>query len=66
MTNFTADATLEGRVVAKSVFVAEAEATEVLTNDALDDFRRETTVDRASFLGGASGFFVWCAPPRRP
>src|SRR4051794_8572916 len=39
------DATLEVRVVAEAVLVAETEAAEVLANDALDDLRREAAVD---------------------
>src|ERR1019366_8143812 len=39
------DATLQVRVRSHSVLVAEPETTEVLTNDALDDLRRQTTVD---------------------
>ena len=51
------DATLEVRVRAQTVLVAETEATEVLTNDALDDLRREATVDLRGALtkGGRLG-----------
>ena len=45
MTKRTDDAALEVRVVAQAVLVAEAEATEVLANDALDDLGREAAVD---------------------
>src|SRR6185295_10740124 len=38
------DATLEARVVAEATLVAEAEATEVLANDSLDDLGRDAAV----------------------
>src|SRR5262249_27828623 len=39
------NATLEVRVVAEAVLVAQAEATEVLAHDALDDLGREAAAD---------------------
>src|SRR5512132_1806942 len=42
------DAALEVRAVAQTVLVTEAEATEVLANDTLNDLGRETTADLRS------------------
>src|SRR6185436_8856698 len=51
------DATLEVRVGAEAVLVAETEAAEVLANDALDDLGREAPVDLRGPLtdGGGAG-----------
>ena len=66
MTNRTATRPWRFGLLREAVLVAETEATEVLAHDALDDLRREATVDLRRAHADLAERLVWCEPPRRP